>query len=539
MPKKSFNNESTYRRFAESGNESQFEALFEESCKKVALWFGVEHPMYINGKKVVSEEKLVERSPIDRKVIGTFQKGTRADAQKAIAAARAAFAGWASKDYEDRTVLFRRAADIFSERKFELAAVLSYENGKNRYEAVGEVDEAIDFLRYYSNEIEANKGFSRKTTSPTSKEKVKEGFQGAPEDAESVTLSLKPYGVFGVIAPFNFPVSISVGMSTGAMITGNTVVFKPSSDNMTMLTGLKIYEIFAAAGIPAGVFNYVTGPGSEVGDELVINNETSGIAFTGSMKTGLSMMAKVFSSGRAKAFITEMGGKNPAIVSQHADLDSAVEGVASAAFGYSGQKCSSLSRVYVQESIKEQFISKLVEEVRSFRIGNPLDKATFIGPLIGETAYKTYTAAVQKIKGSGRLVYGGNAINTGLDGFYVEPVIAEMSHDRDIYQRELFVPILVVDSFETLEEALRKANDVEYGLTAGFYSKNKKEIKVFEDSIQAGTVYINRPTSATTGAMVGLHAFVGWKKSGITGKGTGSKFYLQQFMREQSVSITK
>jgi 1-pyrroline-5-carboxylate dehydrogenase len=351
---------------------------------------------------------------------------------------------------------------------------------------------------------------------------------------------LKPYGVFGVIAPFNFPISISVGMSSAAMIAGNTVVFKPSStDNMTMLSGFRIYELFKQAGLPAGVFNYITGPGSVIGDELVVNDAIAGIVFTGSRSTGLGMASNAYSKGKQRVFVMEMGGKNPVIVSKSANLDDAASGICSAAFGFAGQKCSCTSRVYAHESIKELLVSKLIDKARTLRIGNPLEKGVYIGPLIGESAYKRYTESIDKARMTGRVLYGGNTVKTGLNGFYVEPAIVEVKHDSELVHRELFVPIITIESFKSIDEAIGMANDVEYGLTAALYSAKPREIKEFSKRIQAGVVYVNRVQSATSGAIVGLHTFVGWKGSSLTGKGTGSKFYLQQFMREQSLSITK
>ena len=211
----------------------------------------------------------------------------------------------------------------------------------------------------------------------------------------------------------------------------------------------------------------------------------------------------------------------------------------SAAFGFAGQKCSALSRVYVHESVKEEFISKLIEKTRALKIGDPISKDVYIGPLISESAYNRYVESIDKIKESGRLLYGGNTVSTGLKGLYVEPAIAELRHEHELVHKELFVPILIVIGYKNFADAISMANDVDYGLTAGLYSKNRKEIKEFSAGIEAGVVYINRAVSATTGAIVGLHTFVGWKGSGLTGKGTGSKFYLQQFMREQSISITQ
>ena len=541
MAKTEFNNEFTYKNYLEAGKEDEFDSLFDAAVSEARRSFGQKHPLYIGDKPVMAEQMITERSPIDGTVIGYFSKGTREHTRSAIAAAKAAFDSWKNTDYRARSDLFRKAAGVFSKHKFYLSAVLSYENGKSRYESVGEIDEAIDFMRYYANELEANKGYSRKTSQAKSTAKVSAGFQGAPSSKEErVQISLKPLGVWGVIAPFNFPVSIGMGMSAGALLAGNTAVFKPSSsDSMTMMSGLLIYQYLKEAGLPSGVFNYVSGPGSEVGDELVVSKDVSGIAFTGSRSVGIGMMLKAYQSGQQKTFVVEMGGKNPVIVSKNSDMDMAVSAVASAAFGFDGQKCSACSRVYVHDSIKEQFVSKLIEKARSFKIGNPLEKGVYLGPLISGNALKTYEQAIQEVKSDGRLLYGGNKVQSSMQGNYVEPTIIEVRPDHELVKRELFVPILIVQGYSDFSDALRRANDVEYGLTAGLYSKNNKEIKEFMNGIQSGVVYINRETSATTGAIVGLHTFVGWKGSSVGGKGSGSKFYLQQFMKEQSMSLTK
>ena len=541
MPKSSFSNEFTYKHFVESGKEDEFDKLFDDAAQRAKAQFGKKHPLYIGGKEVLAAEILTERSPIDGSVIGYFQKGTREHARQAVEAAAAALPAWMESGYKERADIFKKAAAVFSKNKFNLAAILSYENGKSRYESVGEVDEAIDFMRYYAAELEANKGFSRRTSLQGGTAKVSAGFQGAPSaKSEKVTIRLRPFGVFGIIAPFNFPVSISVGMSAGAMIAGNTAVFKPSSsDSMTMFSGVKIYEYLKEAGVPPGVFNCITGPGSEIGDELVTNTRVAGIAFTGSRIVGTGMIRKAYELGLQKTFIVEMGGKNPVIISKSANLDEAVSAVASAAFGFNGQKCSACSRVYVHESIKEQFVSKLIEKARSFKIGNPISKEVYMGPLISENALRTYTEAVEKAKATGRVLYGGNKAHVSMNGHYVEPTIIEVRHDSELVHSELFVPILTIEGFKNFDEALDVANDTEYGLTAGLYTGKRKEIIEFMERIEAGTVYVNRDTSATTGAIVGLHTFVGWKGSSVNGKGSGSKLYLQQFMREQSISITK
>ena len=536
-----FKNEFTYRNFLESGKESEFDLLFDKAVEKVKIEIiGKKFPLIINGEEIYLQNEIVEHSPIDGTVLGIFQKGSKSETIAAIESASKAFEEWSQTDYKKRATIFKNTTQKLREQKFEFSAILSMENGKTRYESMGEVDEAIDFLNYYSNELIKNKGYIRKSIIKGTNSRVSSGFQGAPGNEETIRLVMKPYGVFGVIAPFNFPVSISMGMSSAAMITGNTVVFKPSStDNMSMLTGYLIYKLFADSGIPRGVFNYLTGPGSEIGTELSSNKNVNGIAFTGSKNTGLSMISSNYAISKQTVFIVEMGGKNPAIVSKYANLDHAVSGISSAAFGFSGQKCSACSRVYVQKDVKETFIKKLIDYVSILKIGSPLEKDNFVGPLISSLALQRYNESVEEAKKSGKILFGGEVIDTGIKGIYVKPVIAELSSENILFKKELFLPFLVIDTYTEFEEALKKANDTEYGLTAGLYSTKSQEIKYFLNKINAGVVYINREISATTGAIVGFHTFVGWKSSGLTGKGTGSKFYLEQFMHEQSQAIVE
>ncbi len=541
MSMETFDNESTYKKFLEKGKEKEFDKYFDNAVNKVKKTIlGKEFPIYINGKEQFSADRISEFSPIDGTLVGTFQKAHPEHVEAAIDAAEKAFGDWRFTDYESRSKMFIKAADLFSKNKFLLSAILSIENGKTRYESVGEVDEAIDFLRYYSRELMRNKGYSVHNKIQSKSSWKSAGFQGAPGNSEIIKLSLKPYGVFGIIAPFNFPVSISTGMSAGAMITGNTVVFKPSStDNMTMLTGLYIYKMFSEAGIPRGVFNYITGPGSEVGEKLVSSPKVSGIAFTGSRSTGMSMMRRSLEMGQNKIFVVEMGGKNPVIVSKSADIDTAVNGVMSSAFGFAGQKCSAASRLYVHESISNEVIDRLVGRVKSLKIGNPLVKENYVGPLISEKALDKFRYAVDEASKNGQILVGGAVLDDSAHSIYVEPTIAKLPHSNKLFREELFVPFLLIYTFSDFKDTIKKANDVAYGLTAGLYSKDKTEVEFFSDNVESGVLYINRGIGATTGAIVGRHSFVGWKGSGLTGKGTGSRFYLQQFMHEQSISYTK
>lgn len=520
-----FKNENTWFKAVKEGWVEEFHRRYEEAVEKVKAELGKKYPMYIGGEPVYSGlGEFPDTSPADtRVVLGYFQKASREDVRRAVEEAKKAFKSWSKTPRRERVRVFRRIADNLADKKFEIAAVMSLENGKNRFEAVADVDEAIDLIRYYCEEMEANNGYDFETEQAYPNEK-----------SRSV---MKPYGVWAVISPFNFPVAIAVGMATGAMLTGNTAVFKPASD--TPWCGLKFYEAAAEAGLPPGVLNYVTGPGEEVGRELVENPDVAGVVFTGSKDVGTKSYVR-FASIAPRPFIAEMGGKNPVVVTAKADLDKAAEGVMKAAFGYGGQKCSACSRVYVDRRVKERFLEKLLEKVRGIKVGDPTKREVYLGPLINKKAYENFKKYVEAAKKDGRILYGGGVLEEGdyRYGYFVEPtVVDELPKDHWLFKEELFVPILCVAEVESLDEAIRLANNVEYGLTAGIFSEDKEEVKRFFEEIEAGVVYANRRMSATTGAMVSAQPFVGWKLSGSTGKGAGGKYYLPQFMREQSLTV--
>ena len=517
-----FENENTWNRMNDAGKAEDFHSKYDEALRKIKEELGKHHPNYIDEEESTSADgEFADRNAIDsRLVLGYFQMGSRKDAVYAIGAARRAFENWARTPWKDRVALFRRAADIMHERKFELAALQSLENGKNRYEALADVDEAIDLIRFYAAQLAINEGFIRP--------------MGHIFPGESTRSVLKPYGVWGIIPPFNFPLAIAVGMSIGAMITGNTIILKPATDTPYM--SLKFFEVMRDAGLPKGVMNYVTGPGSTAGAELVENPEVAGIAFTGSRSVGESSFKK-FNENGLRPFIAEMGGKNATLVTAKADLDKAAEGVTRGAFGFGGQKCSATSRVYVEESVKEEFLKRLVEKTKALKIGDPTKREVFLGPVINENAYRNYQTAVELGKKDGKILTGGKTLREGdyQYGYFVEPTIIDgLPHDHKLFFEELFVPILCVASFKSLKEAIDDANKVAYGLTAGIFSNDQKEVEKFFDSIEAGVAYANRTFGSTTGAAVGVQPFVGWKHSGSTGKGAGGVYYLTQFLREQS-----
>ncbi len=495
---------------------------YESALPDVRAELGRSRPMGINGRDVWSESGEFEvRAPSDHDLlIGRFPAGTAEHARQAIEVARRAFETWRGTPWQERVGILRRAADNFREHKFEIAVLLSLEVGKNRPEALGEVEEAADLISTYCDQMEEHNGF------------VREGGRLIP--GERNVSVLKPFGVWAVVSPFNFPVALATGMVAGALVSGNTVVFKPAS--AAPFSGLKVYEMFERAGLPHGVLSYVTGSGAGIGHELVTNRHVEGMVFTGSREVGNSLYGH-FTQPYVRPCITEMGGKNPAIVTARADLDKAAEGVMRSAFGYTGQKCSACSRVYVQREVHDAFVRRLVERTKGVRVGDPTDRATFMGPLIDERAVERYSRAIEEAGRDGEVYVGGSRITEGelARGNYVEPaVVGGLPKDHRILREELFVPLVAVAAVGSLGEALELANDTEYGLCAGIYSEDPEEIRKFFEEIEAGVVYANRRGGATTGAWPGCQSFVGWKGSGSTGKGGLGPYYVQQFMREQS-----
>jgi 1-pyrroline-5-carboxylate dehydrogenase len=296
-----------------------------------------------------------------------------------------------------------------------------------------------------------------------------------------------------------------------------------------------IYDIFEKAGLPAGVMNVITGNGTEVGKRIVSHPDVSGVVFTGSKDVGYEII-----KGSLKKYpmpvIAEMGGKNAAIVAASADMEKAVKGIVQSAFSYSGQKCSACSRVYAHESIHDKFLEELVTKITALRFGDPRKEDSFAGPVIHQKAVQDYLRYVEMAKRDGRIVTGGRVIGVQeLKGNYVSPtVVAGLPDDHFLVKNELFLPMLCVQRYRSIEEAVRKVNDVEFGLTSGIYSNERSEVEYYLDNVESGVCYVNRARGATTGAMVGSQPFCGWKSSGSTGKGTGTAYYLTQFMRQQS-----
>ncbi len=511
----------TYATLA-AGQTPEFNKAYDEAIERVKRTLGKTHGHLIDGREIPSAETFADTSPSDtRVVLGRFASGTRADAQAAIAAARKAYETvWRDLPWRERVACIRKAASVIEKRRFDIAALMSMEVGKNRLEAMGDGQETADLMNYYCDQVERHQGYEEPMDRLSDK-----------EDNRDV---LRPYGVWGVISPFNFPMALSGGPSSGALLGGNTVVFKPASD--TPLTGYVLAECYREAGLPDGVFNYITGSGSSVGEELVVNPGMDGILFTGSKDVGFEIH-KRFSRSYPKPCIAEMGGKNPAIVSSSADLDAATDGVLKSAFGLQGQKCSACSRIYAHRSVAKRFGELLVEKTEKIAIGDPVKKENWLGPVINKAAHDKYARYVDIGRRDGRILAGGEPLKGEPHdhGFFVKPtIIAGLPKDHRLAHEEMFLPITCLWEFDSIDEAIDLANRGDYGLTAGLFSRDEKEIKRFFSRIEAGVVYVNRRAGATTGAWPGINPFGGWKGSGSSGKSSGGPYYVAQFMREQS-----
>jgi 1-pyrroline-5-carboxylate dehydrogenase len=495
---------------------------FDAALAMTEAHLGREYGMWIDGREHYSSEKFENRSPADTsRVLGVFQKGSAEDAGSALAAARRAFPGWSRTPWQKRVRLLREAARLMDERIFEFGAAMALEVGKNRMESLGDASETADLIRYACDRMEANNGYiAEMGTDPLS------GYT-----SRNVSV-LRPYGVWVVISPFNFPAALSGGPSAASLVTGNTLVMKPASD--TPWTSRLLAECFRDAGIPAGVFNYVTGPGSSLGQALIESPEVDGITFTGSYDVGMQLY-RDFSHGKyIRPTILELGGKNAAIVSRNADLDTAAQGIIRSAFGLQGQKCSACSRILVEKDVYQPLLDRMLVLVSNLKVGDPTLRDITTGPVINQAAYQDYQTFIDEIIEFGRILIGGHHLTVGnlSDGYFCAPTLAELPLTHQLWQHEMFLPISTIAPVENLEQAMQIANEVNYGLTAGFYG-NDEEAGWFYENIEAGVTYVNRPQGATTGAWPGYQPFGGWKGSGATGKNSGGLYYLPLYMREQ------
>jgi len=487
---------------------------------------GLDHANLVGDGTDTSGRRYAVASPIDaRLALGTLVAADAAGVDRAVAAARAAAPGWRATPWPRRVECLRRAAAAIRRDRLALAMAALLEVGKSRLEALGEVEESIDLIEHYCDEVERNACW--------------EQVLRAGPGGESGHDRLRPFGTFAVIAPFNYPVALAVGMTTAALLGGNCVVLKPAAG--AALSAPMLARIFVEAGLPPGAFNLVCGD-RDTGALLASHPGIDGVAFTGSHEVGMQLLRQAAAGPFMKPVLAELGGKNAAIVAASADLDVAAAGVARSAFGLSGQKCSSCSRVYVQRGLREAFVERLLDRARGLAVGDPRAAATFTGPVIGEASARRYETAVAAAREAGpaHLLLGGARLRGGAfeGGAYLPPtVVADLPADHDLNRRELFLPLLSLQVFDTLDEAIDGANASSLGLAAGIYARDPGELDRFWDRIEAGVLYANRASGATTGAWPGFQTFCGWKGSGASGKGGLGSHYVQQFMREQSRTI--
>jgi len=499
-----------------------YHAMFDREMPLFRRRLGAKWPNRIGGSEDWDGSPYEAGSPIDsRLALGTFVEAHTSAVSRAVGAARKGFQRWGRTPWQQRVKTLERFARALDEHKYELAMAVVYEVGKTRMEALGETEEAVALIEYYCDQISRRGGY------------VEPVWSGSGETSQTL---LRPIGVFGVIAPFNYPVALSVNMISAALVAGNAVVFKPSPN--AGLTGGLLAEVVEAADLPPGVFNMVCG--MEAGRRLVEAEGVDGIAFTGSHGVGMQIMRSMISGSHARPVLAEMGGKNPAYISRSAELQVAVDGVAKSAFAMQGQKCTACSVAFVHASLYDEFLERVVARAKALRIGDPTLRETNNGPLINAEALQRYERAVAHGATVGRIATGARRLSGELfdHGAYVEPtIVTDLPADDELFKRELFAPVLAISRFDQLEDAINRGNDVPYGLSSGFYGKDVSEIEIYLERAEAGVQYVNRRTGATTGAWPGIQSFCGWKGSGITGKGALGPHYLPQFMREQSRTI--
>ncbi|HTU82863.1 MAG TPA: L-glutamate gamma-semialdehyde dehydrogenase [Candidatus Acidoferrales bacterium] len=489
-----------------------------QALAEVKASFGKHYPLVIDGRRIETEKKIRSINPADPQVVvGLTSSASKEQAMQAVDAAARAFESWKRLSLEERAQYLFKAAALLRERRFAYDALLVYEVGKSWPEADGDIAEAIDFLEFYARE-------ALRYARP---------HAVVPIEGERNEMIYIPLGVGAVIPPWNFAGAIMMGMTAAAIVTGNTVVLKPSSDSA--IVAAWFVDLLEEVGVPAGVVNFVPGSGSEIGDLIVSHPKIRFISFTGSKEVGLHIneLAAKPQPGQKwiKRVVAEMGGKDSIVVAGDADVDAAVEGVAVSAFGFQGQKCSACSRAIVDARIYDEFLEKLQNRVKNITVGDPSDPANYMGPVVNESALKSISSYIEKGKSEGRLIAGGK--RAGGAGYFLEPtVIADVAPDATIAQEEIFGPVLAVIKAKDFDDAMAIANNTEFGLTGSLYTSDEKKIARARDDFFVGNLYFNRKS---TGAMVGAHPFGGFNMSGTDSK-AGGPDYLLLFMQAKSIS---
>ena len=452
---------------------------FDSALAMVKAGLGKEYGMIINNKDVFADEKFDDHSPINKDwTLAVMQKGNEKHARQEV--------------------------------------------GKNRMESLGDAQETADLLKYSCDQMEANQGYIF--------EMGRDPLVGFESRNVSV---LRPYGVWLVISPFNFPFALTGGPTSAALVSGNTVVIKPATDSAWIVRLLS--ECFRDAGLPEGVLNYVSGPGSTLGKALV-SCAVDGVTFTGSFDVGVKIYRDFSTCNWMHPILLELGGKNAVIVSQHADLDRAALGIVRSAFGLQGQKCSAASRVLVEAAVYDDLSARLKAMTEKLVIGDPTERSVYLGPVINNSSYKDYQNFCMEISSvGGTFLTGGQVLTEGAfaKGYFCQPTfVTDLPFSHRLWKHEMFLPITTIGKVKNLDEAMKVANNINYGLTAGFFG-SEEESGWFFDHIESGVAYANRPQGATTGAWPGFQPFGGWKASGSSGKNSGGRYYLPLYMHEQ------
>ncbi|WP_197376199.1 aldehyde dehydrogenase family protein [Mycolicibacterium baixiangningiae] len=501
---------------ASSLGDPAIAAEFEEKLSRIRSNPSPVEPHYIGGRELVGDVLIERFDPcVPSARVGAACEATAEQVTTAVEDAHAARGVWRRTPFPERVGALRTARETVAFALVELAAIVSAETGKTRVEAIGEANEVLDMIDHYCRLMEDNDGYCAPLASTAS---------------EQNSDVMVPYGTFAVITPFNFPIALTVGMVSAAIVTGNTVVLKPS--DKTPRSTATVARMLAEQ-LPDGVLNIVHG-GAEVGRMLAAST-VDGIAFTGSAKVGWDLIETRAPSGLPRPVLAEMGGQNPAIVTGNADLAAAARGVARSAFGLSGQKCSACRRVVVDAAVAEEFTALLVSEAEALTVGDPLLAATSLGPLVDDSIGAQVDQSLAEAERDGKVLTGGRLPIAG--NFFAPIVVSDLPMGHRLTREELFAPFVTVTRVDGLDAAISEANAVEYGLSAGIFSTDQAEIDRFLDEIEAGVVYVNRAAGATTGAWPGKQSFCGWKRSGSHGKGGLGNWYLQSFMREQSRTI--
>lgn len=505
--------------FTDFANPANQEAI-KTALAKVRGEFGKKYPLVINGEYIETNDLLTSTNPAKPKeVVGVFSKADKALAEKAMSAALTAFESWKHVAPLERARYLLKAAAIMRARKSELTAWLILEIGKSHAEADGDVAEAIDFLDFYGREM-IRLGGPQPVT---------------PYAGEENELYYIPLGVGLVVPPWNFPLAILVGMTSAAIVAGNTVLLKPSSE--TPAIAFQFVKIMEEAGLPPGVLNFVPGPGASVGDMLVAHPKTRFIAFTGSKEVGLRIneMAAKPQPGQLwiKRVVAEMGGKDSIVVDKDADLDLAADGITAAAFGFQGQKCSACSRAIIHQDVYEEVLKKVIERTGKLKIGSPEESSNNYGPVSSKSAYESILEYIEVGKKEGKLELGGSKHDTADGGYYIAPTIfSGIDPMARISQEEIFGPVLAFIKARDFDQAIEIANNTEFGLTGAVYSRNRAHLEKARREFYCGNLYINRKC---TGALVGVHPFGGFNMSGTDSK-AGGRDYLLLFTQAKSVS---